>query len=264
MVDIAYFDCPTGISGDMCLGALVDAGVPLEVFAETLARLGVAAEVSLRTERVWRGGQEAAKVYVECLAPDERDGHPHRHLPEIEAMLRRAQLSPRTEQWSLGAFRRLAIAEGKVHGIAPEAVHFHEVGALDAIADIACTCAGFDWLGVERIFCSALPTGGGFVTCDHGRLPVPAPATLQLLQQHGVPVFNNGIEAELVTPTGAAIACTLCEGFGTFPAMTLERVGLGAGSREFAIANVLRLWLGNAAENVAEKKKVQTPIATPP
>jgi uncharacterized protein (TIGR00299 family) protein len=163
------------------------------------------------------------------------------------------------EQWSLNAFRQLAIAEGKVHGIPPEQVHFHEVGALDAITDIVCTCAGLDWLGVDKVFCSALPTGGGFVNCEHGRLPVPAPATLQLWQMHQVPVFSNGIERELVTPTGAALAVSLSERFGAPPAMKLQTVGLGAGDRDLDIPNILRLWIGKPVKGKigrqASKKK---------
>jgi pyridinium-3,5-bisthiocarboxylic acid mononucleotide nickel chelatase len=254
MSKIAYWDCPAGIAGDMCLGALVSAGVPLEYFTKILQQLGLDREVQLRSELVSRCGQEATKVHVEMLhhhgensehhTEHHAEKHSHRRLPEIEQMIGAAKLPTQVEVWSLAVFRQLAIAEGKVHGIPPEQVHFHEVGAIDAITDIVCTCAGLEWLGVERIFCSALPTGGGFVNCEHGRLPVPVPATLKLWEMHQVPVFSNGIDKELVTPTGAALAVTLSEKFGAAPKMKLKQVGLGAGDRDLSIPNIVRLWLG--------------------
>jgi uncharacterized protein (TIGR00299 family) protein len=173
--------------------------------------------------------------------------HPvHRHLPDIEKIICDAKLPKQVEVWSLATFKELAIAEGAVHGIAPEAVHFHEVGAIDAIVDIVCTCAGFAWLEVEKIYCSALPAGGGYVNCDHGKMPVPAPATLKLWEMHGVTTFDNGIRKELVTPTGAAIAVTLCESFGEVPLMKIKKVGLGAGTQDLEIPNTLRLWIGKS------------------
>lgn len=271
MSNIAYWDCPAGIAGDMCLGALVSAGVPLDYFTRILQQLGLDREVKLRSELVHRCGQEATKVHVEMLNHHEENSeshsehhaekHSHRHLPEIEQMICAANLPTQVELWSLSVFRQLAIAEGKVHGIAPEQVHFHEVGALDAITDIVCTCAGLEWLGVERIFCSALPTGGGFVNCEHGTLPVPVPATLKLWEMHQVPVFSNGIEKELVTPTGAALAVSLSEKFGTPPKMKITKVGLGAGDRDLSIPNIVRLWLGKplskgVAKKLKSKKKV--------
>jgi hypothetical protein len=250
---IAYFDCTVGIAGDMCLGALVSAGVPLDFFIEILKRLGIEHEVKLRSELVSRCGQEAVKVHVDIA----NHGHHHRHLPEIEKIIKSAQLDSEVETHCLEVFQQLAIAEGKVHGIPPEKVHFHEVGALDAIADIVCTCAGLGWLGIEQVFCSAMPTGGGFVKCEHGQLPVPVPAVLKLWEMHNVPVFSNGIERELVTPTGAAIAVTLSGKFGAIPAMNIHKIGLGAGTRELEIPNIFRLWIGESAEtaNVQDKKK---------
>jgi hypothetical protein len=147
-------------------------------------------------------------------------------------------------EWSLAVFRKLAQAEGAVHGIAPDKVHFHEVGATDAIVDIVATCLGLDWLGIDHLYCSALPTGGGTVRAAHGRLPVPVPAVLKLWESRQVPIYSNGIDRELVTPTGAAIAVTLAAGFGSPPAMTLQRVGNGAGSAQLPIPNILRLWIG--------------------
>ncbi len=287
MGSIAYLDCPTGIAGDMCLGALVSAGVPLEYLRDIVRKLGLDREVKLWSESVYRGGIEATKVHVELLNYDgaepptvepepvhshsqkdhthdshtyqhshkehshKEHSHPvHRHLPDIEKIIRNAKLPKQVEAWSLATFRELAIAEGSVHGIAPEAVHFHEVGAIDAIVDIVCTCAGFAWLEVEKIYCSALPAGGGYVNCDHGKMPVPAPATLKLWEMHGVITFDNGIRKELVTPTGASIAVTLSEKFGEVPLMKIKKVGLGAGTQDLEIPNALRLWIGKS-----QKKK---------
>jgi pyridinium-3,5-bisthiocarboxylic acid mononucleotide nickel chelatase len=287
---VAYLDCPTGIAGDMCLGALVSAGVPLEYLQNIVHQLGLDREVKLWTESVHRGGIAATKMHVELLdysgaepptiAAEQSHSHSdhghshsheehnhdshshehshkphshkahshpvHRHLPDIEKIIRDAKLPKQVEVWSLATFKELAIAEGAVHGIAPEAVHFHEVGAIDAIVDIVCTCAGFVWLEVEKIYCSALPAGGGYVNCDHGKMPVPAPATLKLWEMHGVTTFDNGIRKELVTPTGAAIAVTLSERFGEVPLMKIKKVGLGAGTQDLEIPNTLRLWIGKS------------------
>jgi pyridinium-3,5-bisthiocarboxylic acid mononucleotide nickel chelatase len=247
---IAYFDCPTGIAGDMCLGALVSAGVPLDYLTEILRQLGLADQINLSSELVNRIGQEATKVEVNLAAPQ----HGHRHLPEIEQIIIQAKLAPQIEIKSLATFRSLAIAESEVHGIPIEKVHFHEVGALDAIADIVCTCAGFEWLGISEIHCSPLPTGSGYVQCDHGQLPVPVPAVLKLWETYQVPVFSNGIAKEMVTPTGAALAVTLSNRFGAAPPMKLQKVGLGAGTAELFIPNILRLWIGEA--EITKKKPI--------
>lgn len=287
MTKLAYFQCFTGIAGDMCLGALVDAGVPLNYLQEHLNRLGIGHEFTLEAQSVRRQGQHATKVLVQLqqetgsdqTAPPElrpKDsaseeisaasrlpsspaphgnpptlGHHHRHLPQIEQLILQAQLPHKVETWSLDIFRRLAIAEGAVHGVAPDQVHFHEVGATDAIVDIVGTCLGLDWLGIEQVYCSPLPTGGGSVKTAHGQLPVPVPAVLKLWAQHQVPIYDNGIERELVTPTGAAIAVTLAQHFGPPPAMTLQQVGLGAGAQELALPNMLRLWVGDSLEPLA-------------
>jgi hypothetical protein len=151
------------------------------------------------------------------------------------------------KELSLKTFRHLAIAEGQVHGVAPEKVHFHEVGALDAIADIVGTCAGLHWLGVEEVYCSAMPTGGGTVSCAHGVMPVPTPAVLALWAMGQVPVYSNGIEQELVTPTGAALAVSLAKSFGHAPPMAIKAIGIGAGTRDLPIPNILRLWIGETS-----------------
>ncbi len=247
MTKLAYLECPTGIAGDMCLGALVDVGVPLEYLIEQLQKLGIVQEYELRTELVHRNGQLATKVHVDLREEHHHDQHAHhhgRHLPEIEQLITQAQLPLQAQKWSLAVFRQLAVAEGAVHGIAPEKVHFHEVGAVDAIVDIVGTCLGLDWLGIDKLYCSALPTGGGTVKAAHGRLPVPVPAVLKLWQMRNCPVYSNGIDRELVTPTGAAIATTLATDFGAPPTMTLQKIGLGAGSIDLPMPNILRLWLG--------------------
>ncbi|MBD2181706.1 nickel pincer cofactor biosynthesis protein LarC [Aerosakkonema funiforme] len=248
MNKLAYLECPAGIAGDMCLGALVDVGVPLDYIKEKLHLLGISHEYELRAELVQRNGQQATKVHVD-LTDDHHHHHSnghshHRHLPEIEALILAAKLPVRAQAASLAIFRKLAEAEGAVHGIAPDKVHFHEVGATDAIVDIVGTCLGLDWLGIDQIYCSAMPTGGGTVTVAHGQLPVPTPAVLKLWESRQVPVYSNGIDKELCTPTGVAIAVTLASSFGPAPEMILHRVGLGAGSRQLPIPNILRLWIG--------------------
>jgi pyridinium-3,5-bisthiocarboxylic acid mononucleotide nickel chelatase len=250
---IAYFECPSGIAGDMCLGALVDLGVPLDYLIQQLGHLSISDEYRLRAEKVHKNGQIATKIYVDLsIEPtkqqDPKVNHHHhsqiRHLPEIEHLIIHAKLPPKATAWSLAIFRQLAIAEGAVHGIAPEKVHFHEVGATDALVDIVGTCLGLDWLGIEEYYCSSMPTGGGTVRAAHGRLSVPVPAVLKLWELSRVPVYSNGIDRELVTPTGAAIATTLATSFGAPPAMTLAKIGLGAGTLDLAIPNILRLWVG--------------------
>lgn len=264
MSKLAYLECPTGIAGDMCLGALVDAGVPVDYLIDNLNLLGISHEYQLRTEIVHRNSQQATKVHVDLL---EHHNHHHgngnshrhgRHLPEIEAAIASARLPVRVQAASLAIFRKLAEAEGAVHGVAPDKVHFHEVGATDAIVDIVGTCLGLDWLGIDQLYCSALPTGGGTVKAAHGQLPVPTPAVLKLWESRQVPVYSNGIEKELVTPTGAAIAITLATGFGPPPSMTVHRIGLGAGSHQLPIPNILRLWIGDLSAVNNQKDKTDS------
>ena len=250
MAKIAYFQCPTGISGDMCLGALVHAGVPLDYLKEKLELLGIGAEYELKSEPVRRQGQLATKVSVNLTQQnsDDHEDHHHssttRHLSQIEAIILQAKLPQQVEIRSLAIFRKLAEAEADVHGMTVEEVHFHEVGATDAIVDIVGTCLGLDWLNIEQFYCSTLPTGGGTVWAAHGQLPVPVPAVLKLFEMGKVPVYSNDIERELVTPTGAAIAVTLAQSFGEPPALSIQTIGLGAGSQDLPIPNILRLWVG--------------------
>ncbi|WP_375514193.1 nickel pincer cofactor biosynthesis protein LarC [uncultured Nostoc sp.] len=276
MNKIAYLQCPTGISGDMCLGALVSLGVPVEYLIEKLNGLGVEQEYQLRAEFVQRNGQQATKVHVD-LVHDRHHHHHHdhehshdrtRHLPEIEQMILKAGLPSRAEAWSLAVFRQLAVAEGAVHGISPEKVHFHEVGAVDAIVDIVGTCLGLDWLGIESnesglplLYCSAFPTGGGTVRAAHGQMAVPVPAVLKLWEMRGCPVYSNGIDRELVTPTGAAIATTLARDFGSPPAIAIKQIGLGAGTINLPIPNILRLWLGESVSLLSNFSDSEDTIA---
>ncbi len=244
MEKLAYFDCPTGIAGNMCLGAILSAGMPLDTLLTQLQSLGLEHEYEFTTTQVKRQEQAATAVTIN-LSSDAVQSH--RHLPEIEAIIRQAQLPDRVTAWSLAIFQTLAAAEAAVHGIPANQVHFHEVGATDALVDIVGTCLGLDWLGVDRVICSPLPVGGGTVRATHGRLPVPAPAVLELLRRAQAPIYSNGIEKELVTPTGAAIATTLGNQFGPPPAMILQKVGLGAGSHDLPIPNILRLWIGQSS-----------------
>lgn len=237
---VAHFDCFNGISGDMVLGAVLDAGVPPEPIRDALASLGL--PIALSVERVKRCGFTATKATVH--APDQDD---YRFLSDIEALLAKAAITPRQRERAAEIFRRLARAEAAAHGLPLERVHFHEVGALDSIADVLGAAVGLDLLGVERFTSSPVPTGTGTVKAAHGVMPVPTPGTLELLK--GVPLAPSAIESELTTPTGAAILTSVVSGFTPTPAMAVERVGCGAGTKDFLDRpNILRLWLGTAAD----------------
>lgn len=236
---IIYFDCFAGASGDMLLAALLDAGAPLQTIKKELACLPLTG-YELKLSRVLKKGLSALDLTV--MITEEQQ--PHRHYRQIAAMLEASALSPQVKNMSMAIFRRLAEAEGKVHGKTPEEVHFHEVGAVDSIVDIVGIAAALYALGAEKIYSSPLHTGTGFVHCAHGQMPIPAPATLELL--NGVPVYSHGIEAELLTPTGAAVLTTLAE-FGPLPAMTVSKSGYGAGKKEPAVANLVRVIVGETA-----------------
>ncbi len=239
---LAYLDCAAGIAGDMCLGALLDCGVPQDHLMRELSKLPLDEEFDLQVFSVKRAGVKATQVLVE--ATTEKSSH--RYLKDIQRLINESRLSPSVAQRSLDVFNALGQAEACAHGQSIETVHFHEVGAVDALVDIIGTCIGLDWLQVERVIASPQPVGGGWVTGSHGTLPVPVPAVMQLWQDHNIPVFSNGIESELVTPTGAALAASLAASFGACPAMDVQQVGVGAGSRELAIPNILRIWIGNS------------------
>ncbi len=233
----AHFDCVSGIAGDMTLAALISAGWPEDELKALPARLRLTG-VEIEVTRVRRG--PFAAVHVDVRSSEKQ---PHRHLHHIEAILEQADLPARVRDRAKAVFTRLAEAEAEVHGSTVKQVHFHEVGAVDAIIDIVGALLGLDSLGVITVSASELPLGGGFVDSQHGRIPVPAPATALLLR--GAPVRGGPVEAELVTPTGAALLMTLAENWGEVPAMRLEQVGTGAGTKEFpAHPNILRILIG--------------------
>lgn len=235
---ICYFDAFSGISGDMTVGALLDAGADWNALQDSLASLNLPAE--FRVEKTKRRGVAASKFHVQ--ASNEKK---HRHLPHIEKIILAGGLTEKAKTNSLRVFQRLAEAEAKSHAVAIEKVHFHEVGAVDSICDIVGACAALDLLGVEQIFCSKINVGAGTVETEHGTLPVPAPATANLL--HEKPIYSSGPEAELTTPTGAAIVSALGQDFGAPPAMRIDAQGFGAGDKDFPDrANVLRVLIGES------------------
>lgn len=251
----AYLDCFSGVSGDMLLGALLDVGLPEPVLHEAVAALQLDG-VTLEISRPVVQGFAATRVQVHVPCHDHDHHHIHRHLAEITALLDRAGLNPKVRARALAVFTRLAEAEAVVHGTTPDRIHFHEVGADDALVDIVGTVAGLAWLGVERLVCSPLPLTGGWVACAHGEVPLPAPAVCRLLA--GVPVYGEDLRQELVTPTGAALVRELAAGFGPLPPLRIEATGYGAGSRERRDGrpNLLRLLLGESLE-VAEAQRVE-------
>ncbi|MEO8076729.1 MAG: nickel pincer cofactor biosynthesis protein LarC [Acidobacteriota bacterium] len=253
-----YFDCFSGASGDMILGALIDLGLPIEGLRGALGSLAIDyGEVG--AERVSRAGVAATKFrlseHTQIAGGPHR--HQHHHLKQIVASIRRSSLAPASQQRAVQLFERLAEAEAAIHGTPIERVHLHEVGALDSIIDIAGAVYGFEWFGIDDVVSSPLNVGGGTVDCAHGTFPVPAPATARLLT--GVPIYGTG-HAELVTPTGALLVTGYAREFGPLPLMAVERIGYGAGDRDPKGApNVLRILLGerghesNAAERSAER-----------
>jgi uncharacterized protein (TIGR00299 family) protein len=276
---LLYFDCFSGISGDMVIGALLDAGLPLEELKRALGSLG-AGRFDVSAQRVLRAGVSATKFSVhehhaEPHAPHEHPPHAHEHgaeshqhdahshddhaagshthahahrsLPEIFALIDQSALSPRARDRARALFQRLAEAEAAIHQMPVNRVHLHEVGALDSIVDIVGAVFALEWIGADRIVCSPLNVGGGTVTSAHGVFPVPAPATLKLLGD--APVYSGVVQKELVTPTGALIATAYAAGFGPIPAMSVEQVGYGAGDRDTPeTPNVLRVLVGRVAD----------------
>jgi uncharacterized protein (TIGR00299 family) protein len=234
---IAYLDASSGISGDMFLAAMLDAGLSARKLLDELKKVPLGFYEFKRTRAV-RGGLVGTRV--EIRDPGQ---HAARHLSQIEKLIDESALEEAVKAKSLRIFRRLAEVEGKLHNLPPEKVHFHEVGALDAILDIVGACAGLELLEVSELISSPLNVGGGRVAAVHGSLPLPAPATAELLL--GVPVYSSGVEGELVTPTGAAIVSTLATSFGPMPAMKAGRIGYGAGEKDFpGHPNIARLFLG--------------------
>jgi len=237
---IAYFDCFSGISGDMILGAFMDLGIPKDVIEETIRNLPLEAfhlEVSTAPRmNIW--GQQVRVVV-------EKHNHA-RNYRDIRTLIEKSPLTDTVKALSLKVFSRLAEAEASIHHCPKEEVHFHELGGVDAIVDIIGAALATEWLNTDRVMASEIPLGRGFVTCDHGVLPVPVPATVAILE--GVPVYGTGVSHELVTPTGAAIIACLAEDFGPMPEMSIKQVGYGVGARELEeLPNLLRILVGEPA-----------------
>jgi len=238
LVKIAYLDCFSGISGDMMIGALIDAGYPIEDLRKALRSLpleGYTLEAT-KEERNHLFGTRF-KVHV------AQDHHPHRKFSDIKELILAGNFSSSVKDRSLAIFESLAVEEGKIHGCPAGDVHFHEVGAVDSIVDIVGSVLGMDFLGITVVCASSLPLGSGFAETTHGRIPLPAPAAVALLK--GIPVYDSGLKEELVTPTGAALVKGLAGAYGSMPAMVLEKVGYGVGSRNLADRpNLLRILIG--------------------
>ena len=242
MTMIAYFDCFSGISGDMTLGAFFDLGVPIEWLKDRLEAIPLTG-FEVLAETVSRHGIQAKSVEVRV-----KDDATSRHYEDIKSILEKSPMSSGVKQRSLDIFERIADAEALIHGCPKEKVHFHEVGGIDALVDIVGTALCVDYLKIDSVIASPIPVGRGFVTCQHGTLPVPAPATLGILK--GVPIYGTKIPHELVTPTGAAIIATLSESFEEMPDMIIEKIGYGAGKRELETQpNLLRIVLGTEITN---------------
>jgi len=236
---VAYLDCFSGISGDMFLGALLDAGLPFDVMEKTLGTLSLADYV-LEGKREERNGLFGTQFVVRL----ESGKQGHRSLVDVKNIIQGGSLSRDVKDKSIEIFESLALEEGKIHNRSPEEVQFHEVGAVDSIIDIVGTVFGIEFLGITSLSASSLPLGSGFVETQHGRIPIPAPATIALLQ--GIPVYDSGLKYELVTPTGAALVKGLSCSFGSMPPMTVERVGYGVGNRDLADRpNLLRIIIGD-------------------
>lgn len=235
---IAYFDCFSGISGDMLLGALIDLGLDINFLKKELDKLNLKG-YKIEAKKIVKNGIAAIKFSV---IEYNEDTHEEHNLKEIDKIIDDSELDNDLKNTIKKIFLKIASAEAKIHDKSINKIHFHEIGAIDTIIDVAGAIIGFKKLGIKKIYCSKLNVGSGFVNFSHGKFPVPAPATAEILK--GVPVYHNNIEAELVTPTGAAIITTLCSNFGEMPTMKAEKIGYGAGSKELEHPNVLRVFLG--------------------
>ena len=244
---IAYFDCFSGASGDMILGSLIDAGLSPRRLKDELKKLRI--PVHLKVRKIVKQGISATQVMVE----GKREKRSHRNLREMLRILERSSVEPEVKEKSKEIFERIASVEAKIHQIPTEEVHFHELGGLDSIVDIVGSVWGIRQLGIERLYVSKVNVGTGFVKCEHGILPVPAPATLSLME--GKPIYSSGVERELLTPTGASILTSLGSEFGSMPLINVERIGYGAGRDNLPHPNLLRLIIGTS-ESTSGKEKV--------
>lgn len=249
---IAYLDMVSGVSGDMFLGALIDLGVPEVWLTRQLSR--VIDGFELETATVYPGHLRAVDVIVRPVQAESG----HRHYTDIRSLIENAPLSAVVKQNSLEAFRKIALAESRIHGKDIETIHFHEVGGIDSIVDIIGTCLCMEYLGITQAAASPVPLGSGFVECAHGRIPVPVPATLEILAD--TPVVQSDATTEIVTPTGAALVRTFCTDFGRMPVMRIIKTGYGAGKRQTGtkMPNLLRIVLGEAADSLQEKSVIKT------
>ncbi len=241
---IAYFDCFSGISGDMLVGSLIDAGLDFEELENEIKKLGLES-VEIKADKIVK--QNIASTRFSVLYEDQKH---HRHLQDLNAMVDNASIDEDIKEKAKEVFLKIAVAEAKIHNMPLDKVHFHEIGAVDTIVDVVAALTGFRKLGIEKVFCSGLNVGSGFVTFSHGKFPVPAPATAEILK--GVPVYSTDSKGELVTPTGAAIITSLADGFGDMPSVKVESIGYGAGSKDFEHPNVLRVYLGQMIDEPAE------------
>ena len=252
---IAYFDCFAGASGDMILGSLMDAGLLLETLKTDLAGLGIG-HYELRLEEVVKKGLAGSQAIVSV--DEDHHQHHHRHLADIKKIIKNSTLSYPVKQKSLQIFQRLAEAEARVHRTDIENIHFHEVGAVDAIIDVVGAVVGLESLGIDKVYCSPLHLGSGTIECAHGTLPVPAPATAELVK--GYPAYSTGVAGELLTPTGAAILTTLAEDFGPMPPLSIDRIGYGAGTSDPAIPNLLRVFIGELPDQAGYVETEQVAV----
>lgn len=246
---IGYFDCFSGASGDMILGSLIDAGLSARRLREELKKIRIPT-IQLKVKKVLKRGISATQVIVE----GKKERRPHRNLREIMRIVERSGVKAEVKERSREIFKRIALVESKIHQTPMEEIHFHELGGLDSIVDIVGSVWGLQQLGIEKIHVSKVNVGAGFVKCEHGILPIPAPATLALME--GKPIYSSGVERELLTPTGAAILTTLGSEFGPIPSIHVERIGYGAGRDHLLHPNLLRLIIGTSASTSGNEKVV--------
>ncbi len=244
---IAYFDCFSGASGDMIIGSLLDAGLPLELLRRELSKLSLS-HYEIGVRKAIKRGLAGSQVIINI---DERHHHDHhRHLYDIISIVKNSDLAESAKEQIIKIFSRLAEAEAKVHQTAVDKIHFHEVGAMDAIIDVTGAVIGLEALGIERVYCSPLHLGSGTIECAHGVLPVPAPATAELIKDK--PVYSTGVKGELLTPTGAAILTTLAYEFGPMPAIIPQKLGYGVGTSDPQIPNLLRVIIGDLTDGFGD------------
>ncbi|HDR89051.1 MAG TPA: nickel pincer cofactor biosynthesis protein LarC [Bacteroidetes bacterium] len=255
---ILYYDCFSGISGDMNLGAMVDLGISPGQISDQLNLLNIRDEYTLTFENSKKMGISGTKAEIKLQHRDQTHPHPHRHLSDIEHIIKKSKIAEPVKQLSLQIFQRIARAEARVHGTTVEQVHFHEVGATDALVDIVGAAICFHLLDVDEVWSRPPELGGGFVHCAHGRMPVPAPATAELVRD--IPTTSGAVQAETTTPTGAAILTTLAHRFPPHPSFTIKKTGYGLGHHDLEIPNVLRVYLAETEEKTAQPVMVECNI----